>query len=158
LDYEVIAKIKSFSFDQQHNKYVVALEGDGFNDLTFFDNIRDKTNGQLSYYFNIGDKIIINRKVGEVWMDVIAEVTDLQRYKNDEEVNTNISQLSYKLSNDETGVNNWNVKKVHKKTPLTPMPDAGKKKYTLEEDSKYRFKYAKYKAKYLIQKNNLNNN
>jgi hypothetical protein len=35
-----------------------------------------------------------------------------------------------------------------------PIPVSGKQKYTLEEDSKYRVKYMKYKAKYLAQKNN----
>jgi hypothetical protein len=38
---------------------------------------------------------------------------------------------------------------------LQIMPNnTGKKKYTLEDENKYRVKYAKYKAKYLAQKNN----
>jgi hypothetical protein len=50
------------------------------------------------------------------------------------------------------------MEKVNAETPRTPAPPkkvetpAGSKKYTLEEENKYRLKYAKYKAKYLLLK------
>jgi len=44
------------------------------------------------------------------------------------------------------------VKKVAKDTPLSKI--SGNKKYTLQNESIYKYKYAKYKAKYLSQKNN----
>ena len=55
-------------------------------------------------------------------------------------------------------------KKILAETTFEPMPSttklsnsSGNKKYILEDDNKYRFKYAKYKAKYLMYKNNLHN-
>jgi hypothetical protein len=43
---------------------------------------------------------------------------------------------------------------VNDDTPLVQKDLSGSQKYTLEEDSKYRVKYMKYKAKYLAKKNN----
>jgi hypothetical protein len=37
---------------------------------------------------------------------------------------------------------------------ISKIDTSKKQKYTLEEDSKYRVKYMKYKAKYLAKKNN----
>jgi len=55
-------------------------------------------------------------------------------------------------------------KKILTETIFEPMQSttklsnsSGNKKYILEDDNKYRFKYAKYKAKYLMYKNNLHN-
>jgi len=65
--------------------------------------------------------------------------------------------IYYKFKNGEEDKINWgwSLKKVNKDTPLSDSPANSKqKKYTLEEDSKYRVKYMKYKAKYLAQKNN----
>jgi len=160
LGYESVVKIIGISFDLQSQRYTLNLEGDSLYDSVFIDSIKEKKNNgtNLSYHFNVGDKIKIKIGVDGEMTDVIAEVIGIELQKDNDGINKNTSKLNYKLSNGETGSTNWYTQKVHKDTPLTKISAAGKKKYTLEEDSRYRFKYAKYKAKYLIQKNNLHNN
>jgi hypothetical protein len=153
LGYENVVKIIGISFDQQSQKYVLNLAGDGFNDIVFIDSITGKKDQgtSLSSFFNIGDHISVNVNGG----DVVAEIVGITKYKNNETVDTNSSRITYKYANHEKDQTNFgSVKKVHKDTLLTsPNPLEKNKKYTLEDDSRYRFKYAKYKAKYLIQKN-----
>jgi hypothetical protein len=155
LGYEKVVKIIGFSFDQQSQKYVLNLEGDDFNVSAFIDSIKEKKNKDisLSTEFNLKDHIIVNVNGG----DVVAEITGIQLRKNANGiVDKNGSTIDYRYSNGNEGKTNfWSFKKVPKDTPLTsPIPLEKNKKYTLEDDSRYRFKYAKYKAKYLAQKNN----
>ncbi len=160
LGYEYVGKIKGISLDEEHKKYVLNLEGNGFNDNVFIDSIKEKKDRDtpLSYEFNLDDHIIVNVNYG----DVVAEIISIHLYKNpDGTVDKNRSRIEYRYANGIEDNTNWGSvkKKVPKDTPLTsPKPLEKNKKYTLEDDSRYRFKYAKYKAKYLIYKNNLHNN
>ncbi len=89
--------------------------------------------------------------------DIIAEVVR----KEEETITEN--EREKKISNIILKDGSGNeYKKILGDTILEPMPSttklsnsSGNKKYILEDDNKYRFKYAKYKAKYLMYKNNL---
>jgi hypothetical protein len=157
LGYEYNVKISGCSFDEQNKKYVVVLEGNGFSKAIFADdnNIKGKKypGTQLSTQYSKGDRVI--KKIKD--QEFIVEITDVVLPL--ENSSTPWGKISYKFSNGQTGYDavNWGVflKKVNKYTPLSENPANSKqKKYTLNEDSKYRVKYMKYKAKYLAQKNN----
>jgi len=91
--------------------------------------------------------------------DIIAEVVR----KEEETITEN--EKEKKISNIILKDGSGNeYKKILAETTFEPMPSttklsnsSGNKKYILEDDNKYRFKYAKYKAKYLMYKNNLHN-
>jgi hypothetical protein len=104
--------------------------------------------------FKEGDHVIL--KIND--KHVVVEIVGIVGEKNpDGSVNKNQTVINYKFSDGNIDRANWGsvIKKVNKDTPLTAYQDISqKKKYTLEEDSKYRVKYMKYKAKYLAQKNN----
>ena len=134
------------------------MEGNSFYDSVFIDFIKEKKNKDtpLSDEFNMGDRIIVNVNGG----DVVAQITGIEIHKDTNgTVNKNISKITYRYANGDEGTGNWWTVKVSKDTPLSsPKSFENKKKYTLEDDSRYRFKYAKYKAKYVMYKNNLHNN
>ena len=160
LGYEIVLKINYFFFDQQENKYKAVVSGNSCTGIIFVDKIKEKKEQKvdLSYFLNKGNHIVVQIEVKGVMTDVIAEVIGYIIRQIDKEVDFYKSIVQYKLSNGETGEIFWyQVKKVHKDAPLTLFPAGRNKKYIVEDDSRYRFKYAKYKAKYLIQKNSLHN-
>jgi len=68
------------------------------------------------------------------------------------------SKLYYNNNNSEVNLDDSTLKKEPFGTELTNilLLKSLQKKYILENESKYRLKYAKYKTKYLIYKNNYN--
>jgi hypothetical protein len=107
----------------------------------------------LNVVFEVGDHVIL--KIDDKY--VVVEITGTTIYRNQVgNVDGNTSSIGYKYKNGIIERINWGsvIKKVDKSTPLSFQDISKKKKYTLEEDSKYRVKYMKYKAKYLAQKNN----
>ncbi len=164
LGYENFVEIKTILYDEKKKNYLFYLEGNGFTDFVFINSLKEKKinhlstrdkKKDLSYPFNKGERICfkVNGK------EVVAEIIDIEIVKNKNgDVDTNLSIIIFKCSDDKTYRIKWrSVKKVHKDTPLSTSIATGQKKYTLEDDNKYRFKYAKYKAKYLMYKNNLHN-
>ena len=90
--------------------------------------------GDLSYFLQVGDMVtFIFKKV-----NVSGEVTDFN-YKNTPPL------IKVMLPH------NIDVEIPQVQPGLTKVV-AGRKKYTLEDENKYRLKYAKYKAKYLLLK------
>jgi len=154
--YERFGKLVECFFDQEHQKYAVKIEGDGFNEPIFYTSIIKKENEQkrLSMEYNLDDRVILTVN----GQDVVVGVTAIKMVKTlNGPVDKNKSTIDYKYADYENLANstNWGSirRKVSKDTPLSKFPTAGQKKYTLEDENKYRVKYMKYKAKYLAQKN-----
>ena len=74
---------------------------------------------------------------------IISKIINPNNYNTDNISNDSILQV--KLDDNTTVL-------IPFSQPGLKLVVAGSQKYTLEEDSKYRVKYAKYKAKYLLQK------
>jgi len=97
--------------------------------------------------YKIGKKVSYNyngiAKDGKIISHVIKEGATY--ISEDDKVIIEVQDSGYKLTME--------VLFTEPTLKLVEESGSGKQKYTLEEDSKYRVKYMKYKAKYLAQKN-----
>jgi hypothetical protein len=103
------------------------------------------------------DKYSVGKKVSFYWGDEIktGTIKDVKIIKENEvNIDETLSSLTVKI--DDTDKEE-EIRFTIGELKLVEESGSGNKKYTLEEDSKYRVKYTKYKAKYLLQKNNLYN-
>ena len=146
-DVEQLDKSILFIEDGDRKKYQI-----NFNNVGL---IKKATNTKLSKEINLpykeGDIVSFELKGKTVTGKVFNVFYDIKDY----EIQPDKSEL--KISNDvvepyffeEIYLNNNTLKKISQDS------SNGKKKYTLEDESIFRVKYAKYKVKYLLQKNNL---
>lgn len=110
-----------------------------------------KLSKEIKYPYKKDDKVSFELE-GKT---VTGKVVHVFNYIKDYEIQPDKSELT--ISNDVVKpyfleriyLNNNTLKKISQDS------SNGKKKYTLEDESIFRVKYAKYKVKYLLQKNNL---
>jgi hypothetical protein len=152
-------KIEKIGDVVQLDKSILFIEdGDRKEYQINFNNVSLKkraTNTTLSKEINLpykeGDKVSFELKgklvTGEVF-HVFYEIKDyeIQPDKSELTISNNVVPPFFI---EKIFLNNDTLIKI------SPDSSNGKKKYTLEDESIFRVKYAKYKVKYLIQKNNL---